>query len=72
MAQDQRTYRMHLCTSLGVIADLTPEWRTLLPRKASDTIVKAFLDHGASVWVLRASQIGGHDPEIAPIAPMTL
>ncbi|BAU63535.1 hypothetical protein STA3757_09000 [Stanieria sp. NIES-3757] len=47
-------------------------WRTLLPRKASDTIVKVFLEHGASVWVLRTNQIGGHDPDIEPIAPMTL
>ena len=47
-------------------------WRTLLPRKASDTIVKVFLDHGASVWVLRTNQIGGEYPEIEPIAPMTL
>ncbi|BAU10920.1 hypothetical protein LEP3755_14120 [Leptolyngbya sp. NIES-3755] len=47
-------------------------WRTLLPRKASDAIVKAFLDQGASVWVLRTNQAGGYDPEIEPIAPMTL
>ncbi|WP_088888805.1 CAAX protease [Leptolyngbya ohadii] len=47
-------------------------WRTLLPRKASDAIVKAFLEQGASVWVLRTNQIGGHDPDIEPIAPMTL
>ncbi|MEO0409761.1 MAG: CAAX protease, partial [Cyanobacteria bacterium P01_A01_bin.135] len=47
-------------------------WRTLLPRKASDTIVKVFLDHGASVWVLRTNQIGGDYPEVEPIAPMTL
>jgi predicted Abi (CAAX) family protease len=47
-------------------------WRTLLPRKASDTIVKEFLDYGASVWVLRTNQIGGHDPDIEPIAPITL
>lgn len=47
-------------------------WRTLLPRKASDTIVKVFLDHGASVWVLRTNQIGGYAPEIEPIAPFTL
>ena len=46
-------------------------WRMLLPRKASDTVVRAFLRHGASVWVLRASQVGGHDPDIEPIAPMT-
>ncbi|MGF1497108.1 MAG: CAAX protease [Elainellaceae cyanobacterium] len=47
-------------------------WRTLLPRKASDTVVKVFLDYGASVWVLRTNQIGGLDPDIEPIAPMTL
>jgi predicted Abi (CAAX) family protease len=47
-------------------------WRTLLPRKASDSIVQVFLQHGASVWVLRTNQIGGHDPEIEPISPMTL
>jgi predicted Abi (CAAX) family protease len=47
-------------------------WRTLLPRKASDTIVQVFLEQGASVWVLRTNQVGGNDPNIAPIAPMTL
>lgn len=47
-------------------------WRTLLPRKASDTIVRVFLQHGASVWVLRTNQVGGYDPDIEPIAPMTL
>jgi predicted Abi (CAAX) family protease len=44
----------------------------MLPRLASDTVVKTFLDHGASVWVLRTNQIGGYDPDIEPIAPMTL
>jgi len=47
-------------------------WRTMLPRLASDTVVKVFLDHGASVWVLRTNQVGGYDPDIEPIAPMTL
>jgi predicted Abi (CAAX) family protease len=47
-------------------------WRTLLPRKASDTIASVFLEQGASVWVLRTNQIGGQDPDIEPIAPMTL
>ncbi|MBD2089830.1 CAAX protease [Microcoleus sp. FACHB-1515] len=55
----------NLWTGLG-------SWRTLLPRKASDTIVEVFLKHGASVWVLRTNQVGGHDPDIEPIAPMTL
>ncbi|MEL7357350.1 MAG: CAAX protease [Cyanobacteria bacterium J06560_6] len=47
-------------------------WRTLLPRLASDTIVKIFLEQNADVWVLSTHQVGGHDPDIAPLAPMTL
>jgi predicted Abi (CAAX) family protease len=55
----------------NLIAGLT-SWRTMLPRLASDTVVKTFLDQGASVWVLRTNQIGGYDPDIEPIVPMTL
>jgi predicted Abi (CAAX) family protease len=44
----------------------------LLPRVASDTIVGAFLKHGASAWVLSTDVIGGDRPEIEPVAPMTL
>jgi predicted Abi (CAAX) family protease len=47
-------------------------WRMLLPRKASDTIVQAFLEYGASVWVLRTNQVGGYAPDIEPISPITL
>jgi predicted Abi (CAAX) family protease len=47
-------------------------WRTLLPRKASDAIVRVFLKEGATVWVLRTNQVGGYDSDIEPIAPMTL
>ena len=47
-------------------------WRTLIPRLASDTIVKIFLEQNADVWVLSTHQVGGHDPYIAPLAPMTL
>lgn len=46
-------------------------WRTMFPRKASDTIAETFINYGASVWVLRTNQIGGYDAEIAPIAPTT-
>lgn len=46
-------------------------WRTVFPRKASDVVVHKFLKYGASAWVLRTSQVGGHDPDIEPIAPMT-
>jgi len=55
----------NLWTGLG-------SWRTLLPRKSSDMVVQVFLEHGASVWVLRTNQVGGHDPTIEPISPMTL
>ncbi len=47
-------------------------WRMLFPRYASDTIAGAFLDHGASAWVLTTDVIGGTRPEIEPVAPMTL
>jgi len=44
-------------------------WRTILPRLASATITKLFLQQGASVWVLRTNQVGGDDADIEPIAP---
>ncbi len=47
-------------------------WRALLPRMASDTVMKVFLRHGASALVLRANQLGGCHPEIEPVAPLTL
>jgi predicted Abi (CAAX) family protease len=46
-------------------------WRTMLPRLASDSVVKAFLRHGASALVLRTNQVGGEHPQIAPVAPIT-
>jgi predicted Abi (CAAX) family protease len=47
-------------------------WRTMLPRKASDTITELCLDHGAALWVLRTNQVGGENPSIEPVAPITL
>ncbi|MGI0488052.1 CAAX protease [Pantanalinema rosaneae CENA516] len=46
-------------------------WRTIFPRVASDAIAHVVLKHGGSIWVLRTNQIGGDDPNIAPVAPMT-
>lgn len=46
-------------------------WRTMLPRLASDTLVQIFLEQDAAVWVLRTNQVGGFDPDIAPVAPFT-
>ncbi len=47
-------------------------WRTLLPRLTFEAIGKAFLQQGASLWLLRSNQVGGIDPDIAPIAPTAL
>ena len=46
-------------------------WRTLLPRKASDSILEVFFRHGASATLIATDQIGER-PEIAPVVPMTL
>ena len=46
-------------------------WRTLLPRKTSDTYAKVFLDHGAALWVLGTYQVGGSNPNIEPIPAWT-
>jgi predicted Abi (CAAX) family protease len=46
-------------------------WRVMLPRLAADTIVGAFLRHGARAWVLGTAQLGDR-PEIEPVVPMTL
>ena len=47
-------------------------WRTILPRLTSDEVTQAFLRQGGSAWVLRTNQVGGNDPDIEPVAPMTL
>jgi len=47
-------------------------WRSLLPRLACETVLRVFLDLGASALVLRANQAGGRNPRIAPVAPFTL
>jgi len=47
-------------------------WRTILPRLTSDEVTEAFIKQGGSAWVLRTNQVGGIDPDIEPIAPMTL
>ncbi|MGF1588155.1 MAG: Yip1 family protein [Pleurocapsa sp.] len=47
-------------------------WRTILPRLTSDEVTQAFLSQGGSAWVLRTNQVGGRDPDVKPVAPMTL
>ena len=47
-------------------------WRSILPRLAFNTVVDAFLRHGATIWVVGTNQIGGDRPDIAPVAPFTI
>jgi predicted Abi (CAAX) family protease len=47
-------------------------WRTMLPRVASDCLMTSFIHQGATLLVLRTSQVGGTNPDIAPIAPLAL
>ena len=56
-------------TPMQTILFTLSSWRSLLPRLANDLIVMVFLQLGATVWVLRTNQVGGHDPDILPIAP---
>ncbi|MBL1177402.1 CPBP family glutamic-type intramembrane protease [Pantanalinema sp. GBBB05] len=44
-------------------------WRTILPRQAQDELSILFLRHGATLWFLQTNQVGGHNPDILPIAP---
>jgi len=46
-------------------------WRTVLPRVASDSITQCFLRQGATAWMLRTNQLGGENPQIEPLAPLT-
>lgn len=52
------------------LATAVVSWRTVLPRVASDTVITTFLKRGATVLVLRTTQVGGTVPEIEPIAPL--
>jgi predicted Abi (CAAX) family protease len=44
-------------------------WRTMLPRQAHDELANLFFRNGAELWFLRTNQIGGVNPDIAPLAP---
>lgn len=56
-------------TPLDTLVKSVASWRSLLPRLANDVITMIFLQLGATVWVIRANQVGGNDPDIEPIAP---
>ena len=44
-------------------------WRTIIPPVAARALVRVFLKHGASGFVLRTFQVGGQDPDIEPYVP---
>ncbi|MGL5872052.1 MAG: hypothetical protein ACRC2R_06740 [Xenococcaceae cyanobacterium] len=54
------------------IINALTSWRSLLPRLANDRLAEILLEHGASLWLLRTTQVGGWDEEIEPIAPTKL
>ncbi|MEL6385548.1 MAG: CPBP family glutamic-type intramembrane protease [Cyanobacteria bacterium J06626_18] len=58
-------------SSRGLVNTLL-SWRSMMPRRAHDELSRTFLEHGAQLWVLRTNQVGGRNPEIAPLAPTLL
>lgn len=47
-------------------------WRSMMPRRAHDDLSQIFLQQGAQLWFLRTNQVGGENPDIAPLAPTEL
>ncbi|NJM47109.1 MAG: CPBP family intramembrane metalloprotease domain-containing protein [Alkalinema sp. RU_4_3] len=67
-----RTFRRASYEGLdNVLAALT-SWRTMLPRQAQDELSTLFLNRGAKLWLLQTNQVGGHNPDVFPIAPTQL
>lgn len=62
-----KTRNFHNLLDMLLRACLT--WRTMMPRRAHDEILHAFLKQGAVLWFIRTNQIGGDDPEIEPRSP---
>lgn len=54
---------------ISTIGKAARSWRTMLPPVAARALAEAFLKHGATAYVLRTFQVGGHDPDIEPIVP---
>lgn len=53
----------------GSLMETMRTWRTVVPRRAHDTLAEIFLKHDAKLWFIRTNQVGGHDPDIFPLAP---
>ncbi|NJN07870.1 MAG: CPBP family intramembrane metalloprotease [Richelia sp. RM2_1_2] len=47
-------------------------WRTIMPRQAHSELAALFWKQGAKLWFLQTYQVGGWNPEIAPLAPTPL
>lgn len=54
---------------IGTLGKVVSSWRTMLPPVAARAIAEVFLEHGASIWVLRTYQVGGDDPDVEPVVP---
>ena len=58
-------------TDSSIWAALT-SWRTMMPRQAQDELATLFWKQKAKLWFLQTYQVGGWNPEIAPLAPTPL
>lgn len=56
-------------TLIGSLLETARTWRTVVPRRAHDTLAEILLRHDAKLWFIRTNQVGGHDPDIFPLAP---
>lgn len=66
-----RTGQARFQSDRGPLATLL-SWRSLLPRRAHDTLAAMLLQHGHPVWILRTNQLPGSDAGLAPLAPTGL
>ncbi|MEO0688111.1 MAG: CPBP family intramembrane glutamate endopeptidase, partial [Cyanobacteria bacterium J06649_11] len=55
----------------SIWAGLT-SWKTIMPRQAQDELATLFWKQTAKLWFLQTYQVGGWNPEIAPLAPTPL
>lgn len=54
---------------VSTLGNVVKSWRTALPPVIARALVEVFLEQGATVYVLRTFQVGGHDPDIEPVVP---
>jgi predicted Abi (CAAX) family protease len=59
-------------SSWNTIAASLTTWQTVFPRRAHDQICRILLEQGAALWLIRTNQLGGHNPDILPLAPTVL